>query len=83
MGERFDVSVVICTYNRCDSLPGALESILAQQSAGVRYESSSLIITRPTDARSGRVVDRTRPREHALRLRGKQGLSTHAILGSG
>jgi glycosyltransferase involved in cell wall biosynthesis len=33
-----DISVVICTYNRCQMLPGALESVLAQQTGGVRYE---------------------------------------------
>ncbi len=35
---EFDVSVVICTYNRCDMLPQALESVLAQETGGVRYE---------------------------------------------
>jgi glycosyltransferase involved in cell wall biosynthesis len=38
MCEQFDISVIISTYNRCDMLPGALESVLAQQAAGVNYE---------------------------------------------
>ena len=33
-----DISVVICTYNRCDVLPRALESILRQDAGSVRYE---------------------------------------------
>lgn len=38
MKEQFDVSVILCTYNRCSILPNALESILAQQTGDVRYE---------------------------------------------
>ncbi|MGI9106249.1 MAG: glycosyltransferase [Pyrinomonadaceae bacterium] len=38
MDEQFDVSVVISTYNRCDILPGALESVLAQETGEARYE---------------------------------------------
>jgi glycosyltransferase involved in cell wall biosynthesis len=37
MKENFDVAVVISTYNRCDILPGALESVLAQD-GGASYE---------------------------------------------
>ena len=33
-----ELSVVICTYNRCDLLPGALEAVLAQDAENVRYE---------------------------------------------
>lgn len=33
-----DVSVVLCTYNRAEVLPNALESLLHQDAAGVRYE---------------------------------------------
>jgi len=35
---RIDVSVVISTYNRCNLLPTALESVAAQQTGDVRYE---------------------------------------------
>ncbi len=38
MSRQFDVSVVISTYNRCDQLPGALESLLGQQTGGAGYE---------------------------------------------
>lgn len=36
--RQFDVSVILCTYNRCEMLPQAMESLLAQQTGGVRYE---------------------------------------------
>ena len=36
--DRWDVSVVISSYNRADVLPGALASLLQQQAPGVRYE---------------------------------------------
>lgn len=35
---RCDVSVVISTYNRCDALAGAIESVLSQESPGPQYE---------------------------------------------
>ena len=38
MDEQLDVTVIIATYNRADMLPGALESVLAQEADGVRYE---------------------------------------------
>jgi len=36
--DRWDVSVVMSSYNRADVLPGALASLLQQQAPGVRYE---------------------------------------------
>lgn len=33
-----DVAIVISTYNRCDMLPEAIASVLAQEAKGVRYE---------------------------------------------
>jgi glycosyltransferase involved in cell wall biosynthesis len=36
--DQFDVSVIICTYNRSDILPKALESITTQKSGDVNYE---------------------------------------------
>lgn len=38
MAEQFDISVIICTYNRCDLLKLALESLLSQDCDDVRYE---------------------------------------------
>ena len=38
MSEQFDISVVISTYNRCDMLPAAVESVLAQDASGISYE---------------------------------------------
>jgi glycosyltransferase involved in cell wall biosynthesis len=38
MDREFDVAVIVCTYNRCGLLPKALESVLAQDAGGVRYE---------------------------------------------
>jgi glycosyltransferase involved in cell wall biosynthesis len=38
MSERYDVSVIICTYNRCDILPKALKSVLSQRCGDIRYE---------------------------------------------
>jgi glycosyltransferase involved in cell wall biosynthesis len=38
MRQHVDVSIVISTYNRCELLPRALESLLAQDSSGVLYE---------------------------------------------
>src|ERR1043165_9291612 len=36
--HEFDISVVIPTYNRCQLLAPAIESLLAQESNGLRYE---------------------------------------------
>jgi glycosyltransferase involved in cell wall biosynthesis len=38
MNEPFDVSVIVSTYNRCEMLTTALESLLAQETNGTRYE---------------------------------------------
>ena len=38
MDEQFDVTVIIATYKRADMLPGALSSVLSQQTDGVSYE---------------------------------------------
>lgn len=36
--EGFDISVIICTYNRCELLKKAVASLLAQQCGALRYE---------------------------------------------
>jgi len=36
--EEPDVSVIVATYNRCEILRGTLESLMNQESAGIRYE---------------------------------------------
>jgi glucosyl-dolichyl phosphate glucuronosyltransferase len=38
MNDNFDVAVIICTYNRCEMLPKALESVLSCESSSIRYE---------------------------------------------
>lgn len=38
MAESFDISVILCTYNRCDMLKRALEGLVAQECGTVRYE---------------------------------------------
>ncbi|HKY30577.1 MAG TPA: glycosyltransferase [Pyrinomonadaceae bacterium] len=38
MQEQFDVSVVLGTYNRGQRLRGAIESLIAQEAEGVRFE---------------------------------------------
>jgi glucosyl-dolichyl phosphate glucuronosyltransferase len=38
LNEPFDISVIICTYNRCDRLKKSIESLLSQECDQVRYE---------------------------------------------
>jgi glycosyltransferase involved in cell wall biosynthesis len=38
LNEPFDISVIICTYNRCDLLKKSIESLLSQECDQVRYE---------------------------------------------
>jgi glycosyltransferase involved in cell wall biosynthesis len=38
MNQQFDISVILCTYNRCALLKKAIDSVLAQDCPGVRYE---------------------------------------------
>jgi glycosyltransferase involved in cell wall biosynthesis len=38
LSARPDISVIICTYNRCELLQGTIESLLSQDCAGLRYE---------------------------------------------
>ena len=77
MNERFDVSVVICTYNRCDLLPPALESVVEQSAAGVGYEV--IVVDNNSTDGTRRVVEAMIARRGHANLRyvfeGEQGLS--------
>jgi glycosyltransferase involved in cell wall biosynthesis len=76
MGKRLDISVIISTYNRCDMLPGALESVLAQQAEGVNYEV--IIVDNNSSDKTREVVESFVARgETNVRyvFEGKQGLS--------
>jgi glycosyltransferase involved in cell wall biosynthesis len=46
---EFDVSVVLCTWNRADVLPQALDGLAAQEARGTRYELL-LVDNNSTDA---------------------------------
>lgn len=76
MNDRCDISVVISTYNRCDLLPRALESVLAQEAGDVRYEV--IVVDNNSTDRTRAVVESMIPRAGG-RLRyvfeGRQGLS--------
>lgn len=75
MGERFDVSVIISTYNRCRLLPSAIESVLAQE-CDASYE---LIVVDNNSTDETRRVVESFIEAGAPNLRyifeGKQGLS--------
>jgi len=76
MTDRCDVSVVVSTYNRCDVLPGALESILAQDTGPVTYEV--IVVDNNSTDRTRHVVESMIARGHGhLRylFEGRQGLS--------
>ena len=55
MPDNPDVTVVISTYNRCASLPGAIENLLSQQSGDVRYEV--IIVDNNSTDRTQQVVE--------------------------
>ncbi len=74
--EEIDVSVAISTYNRCELLPTALESVLAQEMDGVRYEV--IIVDNNSTDETRQVVESYIARGHAnLRyvFEGQQGIS--------
>lgn len=75
-GTAVDVTVVICTYNRCDLLARALESLQHQETADVSYEI--LVVdnnsTDETRAITQRVMDAT-PGRFRYIFEPKQGLS--------
>src|SRR5688572_3988372 len=56
MSEQLDISVIISTYNRCELLPSALESLLlAQKADGVRYEV--IIVDNNSTDQTRQVID--------------------------
>ncbi|MDQ3820439.1 MAG: glycosyltransferase [Acidobacteriota bacterium] len=76
MDHGLDLSVVISTYNRCDMLPAAIESVLRQETDGVRYEL--IVVDNNSSDRTREVVESLMARG-AGNLRyvfeGRQGLS--------
>lgn len=76
MGECAEVSVVLSTYNRCELLPHALESLLAQD-GNASYEI--ILVDNNSSDRTREVVEAFIARAPEANLRyvfeGKQGLS--------
>jgi glycosyltransferase involved in cell wall biosynthesis len=71
-----DVSIVISTYNRCDALQGALQSVLGQDTGPVTYEI--IVVDNNSTDRTREVVDDVRARGHGhlhYLFEGRQGLS--------
>lgn len=76
MRNSWDVSVCICTYNRCQTLRSALESVLAQQADGVSFEV--IVVDNNSTDETKQVVDSFLHRGQSnLRysFEGRQGLS--------
>ena len=74
-GEKFDISVVISTYNRADLLPQALESVLRQEADEVAYEV--IVVDNNSSDRTPQVVESFIARGHThLRyvFEGRQGI---------
>ena len=77
MADKLDVSVNICTYNRCSMLGMALESVLSQQmQEGLRYEV--IVVDNNSTDETRQLVESVIARGHEnLRylFEGRQGLS--------
>ena len=75
MTDHFDVSVIICTYNRCNILPKALRSVLSQNARGVSYEV--LIVDNNSTDQTRQVCDSFLSNHANMRyiFEGKQGIS--------
>lgn len=52
MGENWDISIIVSTYNRCEVLRGALERMLAQEAKGIKYEIIAVDNNSTDDTRS-------------------------------
>ena len=76
MIEQIDVSVIISTYNRCDLLPRAIESVLAQEAGAVRFEL--IVVDNNSSDQTRQVVESLIGRGHGnvhYAFEGRQGLS--------
>ncbi len=76
MDDQFDVSVILCTHNRSDILPNALESILVQETGDIRHEV--IVVDNNSTDQTRQVIESFVERGQG-RIRyvfeGKQGLS--------
>ena len=70
-----DVSVVLCTYNRCECLAKALESLSTQQVNGIRYEI--VVVNNNSTDSTQQIIDSFVLRDSHFRCQfeEKQGLS--------
>jgi glycosyltransferase involved in cell wall biosynthesis len=76
MTQHIDITAVMSTYNRCDSLPTAMESVLNQETGGVSYEL--IVVDNNSNDATRQVVESFISRGHTnLRyvFEPKQGLS--------
>ncbi len=76
MAKEFEITVIISTYNRSEMLAGAIESVLEQESEGVRYEV--IVVDNNSSDRTREVVEGYVERgQENLRyvFEGKQGVS--------
>ena len=76
MRKNWDVSVCICTYNRCQRLRSALESVLGQQADRVRFEV--IVVDNNSTDETKQVVDSLVRLGHSnlqYVFEGRQGLS--------
>jgi glucosyl-dolichyl phosphate glucuronosyltransferase len=76
MRDAVDVSVVMSTYNRCDLLPAALDSLLAQETGDVTYEV--VVVDNNSTDRTAQVIESFIARgQRRVRyvFEGRQGLS--------
>ena len=76
MNSGYDITVIICTHNRCDLLSDAVESVLSQDASGIRYEL--IVVDNNSTDRTEGVIESFLSRGHTnLRyiFEAKQGLS--------
>lgn len=70
-----ELSVIMCTYNRCDLLPGAVASVLAQDPSTPPFEL--LVVDNNSTDGTAEVLERLRARDPRVRclIERRQGLS--------